>query len=177
MKITLVRHTSLNIAPGICYGQTDVEVGTQFYTEAQVVKTKLQGKVFDAIYSSPLKRCTQLATFCGFHTAQIDNRLMEMNFGNWEMKDWKTIADPQLQRWYDNWVIEKCSNGESFTELIKRVNDFYSELKMGNTENVLIFTHAGVIRSFLILEKVINIHNSFDFKLNYADIVEINTSN
>ena len=61
MKLTLVRHTSLDIAPNICYGQSDVDVSAQFDVEQQALQNKLSKFKFDAIYASPLQRCHKLA--------------------------------------------------------------------------------------------------------------------
>ncbi|MEY3883629.1 MAG: hypothetical protein RLZZ379_907 [Pseudomonadota bacterium] len=61
MKLTLVRHTSLAIAPSLCYGQSDVQVSENFEIERQKLQLKLANSNFDAIYASPLQRCHQLA--------------------------------------------------------------------------------------------------------------------
>jgi len=41
MKLTLVRHTSLQIAEGICYGQSDIDVSVNFASELSQLKQKL----------------------------------------------------------------------------------------------------------------------------------------
>jgi len=61
MRLTLVRHTSLQIAPGVCYGQTDVDVAATFMQEVAKTQSKLSGLSFDAVFSSPLQRCMKLA--------------------------------------------------------------------------------------------------------------------
>jgi alpha-ribazole phosphatase len=172
MTITLIRHTSVNIPSGICYGQSDVDVSGNFEFEAPIVKDKLTSNSFDAVYSSPLQRCEKLARYCGFENPTIDNRLMEINFGNWEMKAWEDITDPQLNRWYQNWVTETPTNGESLMDLICRVDSFIVELKKRNHEHVAIFTHAGVIRSFGVILEKFSAEKYFDLKVNYGDSVQ-----
>ena len=61
MKLTLIRHTSLQIEPGICYGQSDIDVAASFANEVANTKKKLVELTFDAIYTSPLQRCVKLA--------------------------------------------------------------------------------------------------------------------
>jgi alpha-ribazole phosphatase len=173
MKITLIRHTSVQVESDICYGQSNVPVAPTFVNEAERVKHQLNSRNFEAIFCSPLDRCTKLAHYCGYTSPIIDDRLMELNFGAWEMKTWDEIIDPQLVRWYANWVHEKTTNGESFMDLMERVQNFSNEIRKLNLETVAIFTHAGIIRSFLILGKLISIQNSFNFVVNYADIVEL----
>ncbi len=174
MKITLIRHTSVDVEPGICYGQSDVPLAESFINEAEFIKQKLQQEKFDAIYCSPLSRCVKLAKHCGYETPILDKRLLELNFGDWEMKAWEKISDPQLQRWYDDWINEKPTNGESFQALLSRVEDFLNEFKTLPQQELAVFTHAGVIRAIEIINKQILIKKAFEYKIEYGDIFEVN---
>jgi alpha-ribazole phosphatase len=173
VKITFIRHTSVDVETGICYGQSDVDVSAGFENEAAIVKSKLDPMHFDAVFSSPLQRCVKLAQFCEFSQPNCDDRLMEMNFGAWEMKPWSEITDPQLQRWFDNWENETPTQGESFKQLISRVENFLVELKSLPYHHVAIFTHAGVIRSAGIIADLFCVSDAFDFKVEYGDVFEI----
>ncbi len=146
MEIYLVRHTSVDIAPGICYGQSDIDVGPAFESESGSLCSKIKEVKFGKVYSSPLKRCIKLADRLGF-PFQTDNRLMEMDFGDWEMKKWKDINDEGLQRWYNEWIFNKPTGGESFYQLHSRVSDFLEEIRKDGAGRVLIITHGGVIAS------------------------------
>ena len=86
MEIYLVRHTKVAVPPGIVYGHTDVSLSDSFEEEAAVVRKKVEGICFDAVWSSPLSRCVRLANYCGFRNIQTDDRLKELNFGEWELK-------------------------------------------------------------------------------------------
>ena len=172
MTITLIRHTSVNVPSGICYGQSDVDVSGNFEFEASVVTEKLAPNNFDAVYSSPLQRCEKLAQYCGFNRPIIDNRLMEINFGNWEMRAWDDITDPQLNRWYQNWVTEAPSKGESLMDLICRVDSFIEDIKKQKYNHIAIFTHAGVIRSFGVILEKFSAEKYFDLKVNYGDCIQ-----
>jgi alpha-ribazole phosphatase len=118
MKITFIRHSTLNIAQGICYGQSDVDVSANFDNEAQALRQTLLNKTFDAVFTSPLQRCSKLAKACGYAHAVPDSRLKELNFGAWEMKAWDEIVDPQIELWYSNWLDERPTDGESFYDMI-----------------------------------------------------------
>ncbi|MDE5611332.1 MAG: alpha-ribazole phosphatase family protein, partial [Odoribacter sp.] len=145
MKITLIRHTSVAVEPGICYGWSDVNVATSFETEASRVKAALAGKSFDIAYSSPLSRCHKLANFCGFPHPIVDERLKELNFGKWEMQKWDDITDPALQRWYDDWIHTPAGGAESYEDQCARVAAFLRELLHSGHAHPCIFTHRGVI--------------------------------
>jgi len=157
------------VHPGICYGQTDLTLADSFHTEAEQVGSKLQDLSFDAVYSSPLKRCLALAHFCGFNNPIVDNRLMELNFGVWEMCAWDTITDPQLELWFQDWVNEKPTGGESYVELFRRVSYFLNELISKKYHHVCIFTHAGVMRAARVFFTKQPMSSEFDVKLNYGD--------
>lgn len=66
MRLVLIRHTSVAVPRGICYGQTDVPLADSFPDEATMVKQRLSRYHFDCVYSSPLSRCVKLARFCGY---------------------------------------------------------------------------------------------------------------
>jgi len=172
-QITLIRHTSVDVASGVCYGQSDVDVSATFVTEAQRVLLDLQEHTFDAVYCSPLSRCRKLASFCGFAEPIIDDRLLELNFGDWELKVWENISDPQLERWFSDWINEIPTNGESFSEQLVRVNSFIIDLKNTEFQNIVIFTHAGIIRSFGVILEQLPIHEAFNYKVDYGQIIKL----
>ena len=64
MKLYLIRHTSVDVPQGTCYGQSNVPLKSSFEDEAEIVKKNLDGIAFDAVYSSPLSRCRKLARYC-----------------------------------------------------------------------------------------------------------------
>lgn len=179
MKITFVRHTSVDVPPGVCYGQTDVEVRETFTEEAAKVKGNIgtliseTGKDFDAIYSSPLSRCRKLAEFCGYPEAVSDKRLLEMNFGEWEMKRYDEIKDPRLQQWYDDWVNVAAPGGESFNDQTNRVRSFLEEMKKSGNENILVFCHAGIIMNALLLTDKSDLSTLFSSQPPYGSLTGI----
>ena len=49
MKAILIRHTSVDVPKGVCYGQTDVPLAPSFPTEALRVKESLKQYRFDKV--------------------------------------------------------------------------------------------------------------------------------
>lgn len=144
MKIYFIRHTSVAVPEGTCYGQSDVELKNTFSDEAALVLAQLKFIHFDRVYSSPLSRCIKLADFCGYsHAVIVDDRLMELNFGTWELQKWDEISDPHLQMWYKDWINTTVTGGESFQNLYQRFTDFIKQLPKVNT--IAVFTHGGII--------------------------------
>lgn len=176
MKITLVRHTSVDVPKGVCYGQSDVPLRATFEMEAEAVCQQIDGQEFDAVYTSPLSRCVKLATYCGYGDAVRDDRLMEMNFGEWEMRRWDEIEDPRLNEWFDDWFHVKSPGGESSEEQQQRLQQFMDELKASGKENVLIFTHGGIMIHSLLLCRLATLENVFSQQPGYGGVMEVEIS-
>jgi alpha-ribazole phosphatase len=148
MEIHLIRHTTPDIEKGICYGQADVPLKISFEEEANKVLESLPEGI-QIIYTSPLIRCLRLAEFLSSRLLIpiiVDSRLKELNFGKWEMKRWKEIEPTSLQEWMDDYVNQRCPEGESYTELFSRAKVFLIDLKLTAYDNVAILTHHGIIK-------------------------------
>lgn len=179
MNVYLVRHTSVNVPKGVCYGYTDVPLGDSFYKEAQVVmgnlnliEKELEGE-WDAVYSSPLGRCCKLAEFCGFKEAILDKRIMEMNFGEWEMQRFNDIKDSRIEQWYADYINVKATGGESFKDQLERVAAFFNELKTKKYRNVLLFTHGGVLICSKIIASQTSLKDAFKNPDGYGSIIKV----
>jgi alpha-ribazole phosphatase len=170
MDIYLIRHTQTANSAGLCYGQTDVAVASTFEAEVDTLHGKLPEFDDDCrVLSSPLSRCIQLAeTFSD--TITTDARLQELNFGDWENKLFDDIEPTALQQWTDNFATAAPPNGETFGELYERVGEFWQALLANPSEQVIIVTHAGVIRA--VLARVLNLplENAFQFRIDAGSV-------
>ena len=119
MQLIVQRHTRVDVSTSICYGQTDVGLASSFDDELETIKTNLNGYSFNKIYSSPLKRCRILAENLNVSThIEFDDRLKELNFGDWEMKSWNAIFDTRYgKEWMNNYTEMPCPKGESYIDL------------------------------------------------------------
>ncbi|MDR1918231.1 MAG: alpha-ribazole phosphatase [Tannerellaceae bacterium] len=173
MKITLIRHTSVDVPPGMCYGQTDVPLKASFEQEAELVAQALQGLSFDKVFTSPLSRCVRLADYCGYAGAQRDDRLKELNFGRWEMQAFEEIDDPHLQVWMDDYFNVPTPDGESFRMQLERLIDFFEDLKDQPYRHVAIFAHGGILTCAQLYSGDINLQEAFAIQTPYGGIVNI----
>lgn len=173
MKLTLIRHTSVAVAKGVCYGQSDVPLADSFESEAEAVGMKLRGRRFDAVYSSPLSRCVRLAQRCGFRNPRLDPRLMEMDFGEWEMRRYDEIADPRIQLWYADYLNVRATGGESSMEQRARFLDFIRELRGSGCETVAVFTHGGIMIHALASLCGLSYDEAFARQPGYGAVLEI----
>lgn len=174
MKVYLVRHTSVDVAPGTCYGQTDVPLRASFQEEAEACKKALQdtGMRFSRIHTSPLSRCTRLAAYCGFPEAERDERLKEMNMGEWEMQRFEEITDPRIQEWYDDYLRVRTTGGESFMDVLARVSDFFDHLDR-TSGPALVFAHGGVLVAAQVYAGKVKLEDAMKALPPYGGMVEI----
>jgi alpha-ribazole phosphatase len=177
MEVYLIRHTKPKIDAGVCYGQSDISCVDSFMEEADLMIKNIPEK-FEAVYSSPLIRCRCLAEkLAPPDSIHFDQRLMEVNFGLWEMKNWDDIDNSSLEIWMKDFVNEKPELGESLIELNQRVDEFISELEKLAYEKVAIITHAGVIRCIVARFLEIPLQNIFKIQVDYGSVTKIRLGN
>jgi alpha-ribazole phosphatase len=176
MEVYLVRHTETVCEKGICYGQSDVKIMEPYDAVFQSVLNQLPQDAM--LYSSPLLRCVLLANYIKDNSEitsiKEDSRLMEMNFGDWEMKNWDVIPPDDFTLWMTDFVNVRVPNGESFTDLHDRVIGFINnELQTINSKPVIIVAHAGVIRSFLCKISDLPLKDAFQNKVDFGAVIKI----
>ena len=132
MNLYLIRHTRPQILDGVCYGQADIDVAPSFNEEFEVLKNKLNAIKPTRIFSSPLQRCLKLAhssaTYLNSTTVMPDGRLMELNFGDWELQPWSDIPQGIVGEWTEAHIRHTPPNGESYQDLHLRAKSFLEEI-------------------------------------------------
>jgi len=179
MEIYLVRHTTPAVDKGICYGQTDLNITNSFDEEARTI-LKLISTGSGVLYTSPLLRCVTLAGFIARSRSLPvikDDRLKEMNFGEWEMQAWNDIENESLNRWMNDYENECCPQGESYKDLVNRVQSFLSELKSSTHQSVVIVTHAGVIKACHAILEHRSLKEAMKLKIEYGGVVRMEMAN
>ena len=143
MQLHLIRHPRPAIAPGICYGQSDIGLAES----ALEVASRLKALLPDAytVYASPLIRARLLAEALG--TPTLDERLKEIHFGEWEGRSFASIGSA-----IDDWAADplgfRAPGGESAREMTARVLHWLSDLQLSApTDAVVVVAHGGPLRA------------------------------
>ncbi len=171
MQIYLIRHTTPEINQDVCYGQADIELANSFEIEKDKILATINPVLpFDAVYSSPLKRCIDLANYLPGVDPVIDQRLLELNFGNWELTRWDEIDRQEFDFWANDFVARSPPNGESLESLYQRTESFIEYLLNQTSERIAVVTHAGVIRCFRAYITTMPLANVFSLDIDYGDI-------
>ena len=152
-------------------GITNVPLNENGIAQAKACGNALKDIHFDRILSSDLSRALVTAeTIRGNRQLEIktDERLREINFGDWEKLLFTEIAErwPGLiDQMYRRPDIVKVPNGESFQEVQDRawsaVSDFLNE--NNEDETILITCHGGTIRTILCKLLDISISHCWNF--------------
>ncbi len=158
VTICLLRHgeTAFNADGNRYCGRTDVELTEKGLIQARRMHDLLSGFEFDAIYSSTLKRARVTAGIASGLPDQVvtDERLIEIDFGNWEGKCSEKFMEENPRAWQD-WLSDPYHSkagrvGESGEEVLERLHDFYQEIVQKHKgQHVLIVGHNGINRFFL----------------------------
>ncbi len=146
MALTLLRHTTPDMAPGLCYGRTDLPLSPGFEDEAAGILKCLPPVT--CVISSPLGRCLQLAERIAALRAldlRVEPGWIEMDFGRWEGVPWDAVPRHELDAWAADFMAYRGHGGESVAMLAARVATGLEAAP----EGALIVTHAGCIKAAL----------------------------
>jgi alpha-ribazole phosphatase len=156
VELYLIRHgvTQWNLEKRYL-GWTDQSLFDQEKFRLDELRNALNTVHFDKCYSSDLTRCKEtLSSILPEQELSLDQRLREMNFGDWEGKTYETLKDNvRYQNWLMNWEGISPPGGENGKTFQTRVLSFFKELfdtyqKVDHRKD-LIVTHGGVIRYVL----------------------------
>lgn len=178
MDLYLIRHTRPQVLDGVCYGHADIDVAPSFNEDFEILKNKLNAIKPSRIFSSPLQRCLKLADASATHlnsaTVTQDSRLMELNFGDWELQPWSDIPQGIVGEWTEAHIRHTPPNGESYQDLHLRAKSFLEEVsEKHEDEAVIAFTHAGVIRALVAEALNLPLIHAVRLQIDYGSVSKI----
>jgi len=147
-RLILVRHTRPALAEGICYGRMDLDLAPTWPQEFE--QCLAQVPTADSILSSPSARCLRLAQALARRDGvdfQVDDRLLELNFGSWEGRAWDEIPRDSIDEWVADAVDYAPGDGESLRTLWLRVLEFREEVLRRLPGSAVLISHHGPLRA------------------------------
>lgn len=150
MQLWLVRHAQVLLAPGLCYGASDVPADPALTADcARRLAAALPPAM--PVWCSTLSRCQALAAALQVQrpalAVTVDKRLAEMDFGDWEGQPWAAIGRPAVNAWMDDFVHHRPGGGESVARFLDRVQKAMQDFLTTRHAQGLWITHAGVIKA------------------------------
>ncbi len=168
MRLILIRHPPPLIAPGICYGSTDLAVAPSELARALAALTDTLPRDLPLpndlpLFSSPLLRCADLGRALAASLASasftIDARLAELDFGAWEMQAWDAIPRAEIDAWAADVVHYRPGGGESVLAMATRVQAWHADLLRMNHASAIVVCHAGTMRLLLACHRGLSLHD------------------
>jgi broad specificity phosphatase PhoE len=142
VTIYLVRHGDTEWSPmRRLAGRVDLPLTEIGEANATKLKPRLAQVAFDRVYTSPLQRARRTAELAGFgERAIVDERLIEMSFGEYEGRN---VKDIRVDRPGWAYLKDGCPNGEDAAALGRRADGWLAEQHDGTA---LVFAHSVILR-------------------------------
>ena len=147
--IIVVRHgrTEAN-ASGLLLGRSDPSLDELGRRQAEAAGVALRG--VEAVISSPLARCREtadaIASLSGA-TVAIDDRFIELNYGDWEGRPVAEVTGDEWTRWRADIEFEP-PGGESLAALGTRVRRGLDDLvERAIVDDVVVVTHVSPMKA------------------------------
>lgn len=124
-------------------GRTDIPLVEQGEQNARQLGERLRAVRFERVLVSPLSRARRTAELAQLgDVAQLDPRLLEMDFGRY---DGLTVEEIRRERPGWTYLREGCPGGEGPEDIGRRADALLAELE-GTTGNVALFAHSVILR-------------------------------
>jgi broad specificity phosphatase PhoE len=123
-------------------GSTDIPLTPDGEQQARELEPVLARHAFAAVFTSPLQRARNTAALAGFEDAQVDDQLVELDYGEYEGRTTAEIREdrPDWFLWRDG-----SPGGESIDAVGQRADGVLQRLEQVDGD-VLLFGHGHLSR-------------------------------
>lgn len=143
-QLLLIRHGQTAwAAAGKHTGRTDIELNEQGRAEAVATARTLAGWTITRCWTSPLRRARETAAIVGFPDAEVDEELLEWDYGSAE-----GLTTPELRSADPGWTVwtRQLAGGESVEDVGARADRFlHRVLAEVPSGNVAVFAHGHLL--------------------------------
>lgn len=174
MKLTLVRHAQVEERyQGRYNGHNEIALSDEGHEQAKRVCKKLDVLKFDFIFCSDTFRAKETIKHY-IHEKNV-TYTKELREKSWGRHEGMSFEDIRLQEGIEyesflQWI--NALDGEDYQLYIKRIEKFFFEfLPSLEKENILIVTHAGVIRVLLSLIHDMSLEDAFGIEIKHGELI------
>lgn len=180
-KLWLVRHAPVIGAHGLIYGQDDFDCDC---TDDALFRGLGTFVPRDAVWvATHLKRTHQ--TLAALHRGQgreplaplIERDLVEQHFGDWQGLTYAELdasRDGAYHRFWHAPATERPPNGESFADVVGRVEKALLRLTLAHAGNdIVVVTHGGAIRAALAAALNIEPERALGFSVDNCSVTRL----
>ncbi len=127
------RHTSV----------TDLDLTEAGVEVATTLRERLAGSSFDLVLSSPRHRARRTADLAGFPDAEVDEDLVEWDYG-----DYEGVTTPEIRETVPGWTVwtHPTPGGETADQVTERLDRVVARVR-DHGGRVLVFGHGHALRA------------------------------
>jgi broad specificity phosphatase PhoE len=143
-ELWLVRHGETEWSrDGRHTSTTDLELTDKGVEVACTLKDRLAGTTFDLVLTSPRHRARRTAELAGFADAEVDEDLVEWDYG-----DYEGITTAEIRETVPGWTVwtHPTPGGETAEQVTARLNRVVARIQSAGTR-VLVFGHGHSLRA------------------------------
>jgi broad specificity phosphatase PhoE len=150
------RHTSV----------TDLPLTPDGERVAAGLRQRLAGEKFDLVLTSPRQRARRTAELAGFPEAEVDDDLVEWNYG-----DYEGITTAEIRKTVPGWTVwaDPVPNGETPAQVAARLDRVNARIA-AVPGDVLVFGHSHALRALTARWLELDVTEGRHFVLNTATI-------
>jgi broad specificity phosphatase PhoE len=143
-ELWLVRHGETEWSrDGKHTSTTDLDLTEKGVEVARTLRERLSETSFDLVLSSPRRRATRTAELAGFAEVEVDEDLVEWDYG-----DYEGVTTPEIRETVPDWTVwtHPTPNGETNQQVSDRL-DRVVERARKTGGRVLAFGHGHALRA------------------------------
>jgi broad specificity phosphatase PhoE len=144
VSVWLVRHGATAWSEsGRHTGRTDVPLTAEGEFTARGLAPALTEQRFALILTSPLQRARHTAELAGFPDAEVDDDLLEWDYG-----DYEGVTTLAIRETVPDWTVwtHACPGGETADQMATRLDRVIARLRSVDGE-ALVFSHGHALRA------------------------------
>ncbi len=103
----------------------------------------------------------------------VDDRLRELDFGDWEGRPWTGIPRAQTDVWSRDVWNRSAPGGESYAAMHARVGAAWEALVSGGDEALVLVGHAGPLRALITIALELPVEAFIRIHLDYGGIAKL----
>jgi broad specificity phosphatase PhoE len=166
-RVFLVRHGETEWSKsGRHTSVTDLPLTPEGERVAANLKERLAGESFDLVLTSPRQRARRTAELAGYPDAEVDDDLVEWNYG-----DYEGITTAEIRKTVPGWTVwdDPVPNGETPAQLTTRLDRVVARIA-AVPGDVLVFGHSHALRGLTARWLELDVTEGRHFVLNTATL-------
>ncbi|MEU4194738.1 histidine phosphatase family protein [Kribbella sp. NPDC026611] len=150
------RHTSV----------TDLPLTPEGERVAAGLRARLAGESFDLVLTSPRQRARRTAELAGYPDAEVDDDLVEWNYG-----DYEGVTTAEIRRTVPGWTVwdDPVPGGETPSSVSTRLDRVVARIA-AVPGDVLVFGHSHALRALTARWLELDVTEGRHFVLNTATL-------